>query len=225
MPKFHAELAGKGVEYSWAHAKSCNHQVPVTQKQNRENFKELVREGTCPLNVLNKVRIQNFAARARANICIYHHLDQATRLEEHNSDAASPDTSAILTHHSNKYFCTPRLRGSWKPLKGIFVPLILTVALWICSWRKQQKQTMICCDDDRGGSSISERNGIYSRILYTYYELYSGVLYSRTVGHETFCFIYIQSTVPGTWNSKRTYSEYHVLSKPDSGTVLGTSTW
>ncbi len=52
---------------------------------------------------------------------------------------------------------TPRLRCSWKPLQGK-VPLILTMALWICSWRKRQRQTMINYDDDRGGSLISERS-------------------------------------------------------------------
>jgi hypothetical protein len=48
-PKFHAKLlAGEGVEYSWAHTKS---------------------------KVLTKVRIEKFAARARAYICRYHHLE------------------------------------------------------------------------------------------------------------------------------------------------------
>ena len=29
-PKIHAELAGEGVEYSWAHAKSFYRRVPVS---------------------------------------------------------------------------------------------------------------------------------------------------------------------------------------------------
>jgi hypothetical protein len=45
-PKFHAELAGEGVEYCWAHAKSYNRRVPVSRKRERENFKLLVRECT-----------------------------------------------------------------------------------------------------------------------------------------------------------------------------------
>jgi hypothetical protein len=37
-PKFHAELAGEGVEYCWAHAKSYYRRVPVSRKRGRENF-------------------------------------------------------------------------------------------------------------------------------------------------------------------------------------------
>ena len=75
-PKFHAELAGEGVEYSWAHAKAVYRRVPVSKKRGRENFKQLVRECTCPVKVLTQMRIEKFAARARAYICTYHHLDQ-----------------------------------------------------------------------------------------------------------------------------------------------------
>ena len=68
-PKFHAELAGEGIEYSWAHSKSFYRRLPLSQKKGRENFKQLVRECTCPERVLTKVRIEKFAARARAYIC------------------------------------------------------------------------------------------------------------------------------------------------------------
>jgi hypothetical protein len=74
-PKFHAELAGEGIEYSWAHSKSFYRRLPLSQKKGRENFKQLVRECTCPERVLTKVRIEKFAARARAYICTYHHLE------------------------------------------------------------------------------------------------------------------------------------------------------
>jgi hypothetical protein len=51
-PKFHAKLAGKGVEYSWAHAKAHYRRMPVSRKRGRDNFKQLVKECTCPINVL-----------------------------------------------------------------------------------------------------------------------------------------------------------------------------
>ena len=75
-PKFHAELACEGVEYSWAHAKAYYPRVPVSRKRGRENFKQLVKECTCPTTVLTKDRIERFASRARAYICTYHHLHQ-----------------------------------------------------------------------------------------------------------------------------------------------------
>ena len=66
-PKFHAELAGEGIEYNWAHAKSYYRRVPVTRKKGRENFKALVGECISPaIMVLTKERVQKFAARARA---------------------------------------------------------------------------------------------------------------------------------------------------------------
>jgi hypothetical protein len=69
-PKFHAELAGEGVEYSWAHAKAFYRRLPVSKKRGRDNFKQLVKDCTCPTNVLTKQRIEKFASRARA----YMHL-------------------------------------------------------------------------------------------------------------------------------------------------------
>jgi hypothetical protein len=55
-PKFHAELAGEGVEYSWAHSKSFY--------RRRENLKQLIQHCTCLERVLTKVRIEKFAARS-----------------------------------------------------------------------------------------------------------------------------------------------------------------
>jgi hypothetical protein len=78
-PKFHAELAGEGVEYSWAHAKAFYRRLPVSQKRGRDNFKQLVKDCTCPTNVLTKQRIEKFASRARAYICTYHHLQQKNK--------------------------------------------------------------------------------------------------------------------------------------------------
>jgi hypothetical protein len=76
-PKFHAELAGEGVEYNWAHAKAYYRRVPLVRKKGRDNFKALVRECTSPEKVLTKDRVEKFASRARAYICTYHHLEQS----------------------------------------------------------------------------------------------------------------------------------------------------
>ena len=50
-PKFHAELAGEGIEYSWAHAKAYYWRMPIARKRGRESFKQLVRDVTCPVNI------------------------------------------------------------------------------------------------------------------------------------------------------------------------------
>ena len=83
-PKFHAELAGEGVEYCWAHAKAYYRRAPLSRKRGRENFKQLVRECICPVNVMTKERVEIFAARAQAYICTYHHLDQELQNNPHH---------------------------------------------------------------------------------------------------------------------------------------------
>ena len=75
-PKFHAELAGTGVEYSWAHSNAYYCWVPVSQKRGRENFKLLVKVCTCLETVLTNNRIEKFASTAKAYIRNYHHLHQ-----------------------------------------------------------------------------------------------------------------------------------------------------
>ena len=89
-PKFNAELAGEGVEYSWAHAKAFYSRVSVSKKKGRENFKQLVKEFTCLVTVLTKDRIEKFASRARAYICTSHCLEQcAAAVSECNSSVAA----------------------------------------------------------------------------------------------------------------------------------------
>jgi hypothetical protein len=70
-PKFHAELAGEGIEYSWACSKAEYRRLPVAAKKGRDNFKLHVRECTDPATTLDKKRVCLFAARARAYICTY----------------------------------------------------------------------------------------------------------------------------------------------------------
>jgi hypothetical protein len=91
-PKFHAELAGEGVEYSWAHAKAFYRRLPVSRKRGRDNFKQLVKESTCPANVLTKIRIEKFASRARAYICTYHHI------EEEKNKRSNPVADIVEEH-------------------------------------------------------------------------------------------------------------------------------
>jgi hypothetical protein len=78
-PKFHAELAGEGIEYSWAHAKGHYRRSPLAlKKKGRESFKQLVKESTSPVEQLQEDRIRRFAARARAYICTYYYLGKKT---------------------------------------------------------------------------------------------------------------------------------------------------
>jgi hypothetical protein len=86
-PKFHAEIAGEGIEYSWACAKGFYRRSPLSSKKGRDKFKELVKKSTCPVEQLPIERICKFAARQRAYICTYYCLDKSNR-EEDASDSA-----------------------------------------------------------------------------------------------------------------------------------------
>jgi hypothetical protein len=104
-PKFHAELAGEGVVYSWAHSKAYYRRMPLSRKRGRDNFKQLVKDCTCPVNVLTKKRIEKFASRARAYICTYHHLyqeqqKQAAAQHKDSNSASNADSplSRISSH-------------------------------------------------------------------------------------------------------------------------------
>ncbi len=102
MPQFHAELAGEGVEYSWAHSKAYYQCMPLSRKRGRDNFKQLVKDCTCPVNVrlLTKQRIEKFASRrARAYICTYHHLnqEQKKRAAEAGADQNSVSNTGSTT--------------------------------------------------------------------------------------------------------------------------------
>ncbi len=110
-PKFHAELAGEGVEYSWAHSKSFYRRLPVSRKRGRENFKQLVKDCTCPKTVLTKERIEKFAARARAYICTYHHLEQE---QQAVSEMENHDVARVLPKQELLYTEIERLMKAFK---------------------------------------------------------------------------------------------------------------
>jgi hypothetical protein len=71
--------------------------MPLSRKRGRDNFKQLVRESTCPVNVLPKERIERFASRARAYICTYHYLDQKQRKIQAALDAGSDQNTDDTT--------------------------------------------------------------------------------------------------------------------------------
>jgi len=69
-PKFHAELAGEGVEYSWGVAKGTYRRKPLDSKKGKESFKRLVDEVTSR-DILTIETIRKLSRRARAYVCAY----------------------------------------------------------------------------------------------------------------------------------------------------------
>ena len=53
-PKCHPELAGEGIEYTWAFAKPFYRHSSIDAKRSKAKFLELVKESTNPNTVLNR---------------------------------------------------------------------------------------------------------------------------------------------------------------------------
>ncbi len=73
-PKCSPELAGEGVEYSWACAKGWYRLQPNSKKKTKESFHNLVKECLGP-KILSTVRVRMFSRRAREYIEAYYLLE------------------------------------------------------------------------------------------------------------------------------------------------------
>jgi hypothetical protein len=151
--------------------------MPLSRKRGRDNFKQLVKDCTCPINVLTKARIEKFASRARAYICTYHHLEQKQQqgaavpaIEDPNCASPTTDSSIApipLTPNRNSY--TPKLKGWWKPSRVTGALSTSTAASSIPSWKVQRMNNVLVMTNDFEDSRFG---GIYSKILYTSYKVY-----------------------------------------------------
>jgi hypothetical protein len=83
-PKYHAEIAGVSIEYSWGATKSRFRRIPYEQKKTREKFFEAVRTS---LKVLTKETVRKCARRARHYIQAYY-VVEVLRLFEGVEEAA-----------------------------------------------------------------------------------------------------------------------------------------
>jgi hypothetical protein len=70
-PKCHLELAGEGVEYTWALAKLYYRNAPIHRKRRKESFRLLVNECLCTSGNLKIDKVQKCSRRARDYIVAY----------------------------------------------------------------------------------------------------------------------------------------------------------
>jgi hypothetical protein len=87
-PKYHAELAGEGVEYDWGCAKQRYRRQPLARKKTLEKFRSLVKE-CFGREYLTESIVRKTARRARAYICAYQWLD--------NGADGLPDTAGEIS--------------------------------------------------------------------------------------------------------------------------------
>jgi hypothetical protein len=89
-PKFHAEMAGEGIEYSWGISKNVYRKKPLDSKKAKISFKALVKECTSR-DILTTAIVRKLSRRARSYICAYYTLHQqnlANNCENDNRPAA-----------------------------------------------------------------------------------------------------------------------------------------
>jgi hypothetical protein len=75
-PKFHAEMAGEGIEYSWGVSKNVYRRMPLNSKKGKESFKALVHECTSR-DILSTNTVRKLSRRARSYICAYFALHES----------------------------------------------------------------------------------------------------------------------------------------------------
>ena len=102
-PKFHAELAGEGIEYSWGVTKGVYRRKPLVSKKGKESFKGLVHECTSR-EILSTKTVRKLSRRARAYISAYYSLYESKR----NGDDDTPVLTLPLIERVVKAFKTHR---------------------------------------------------------------------------------------------------------------------
>jgi len=108
-PKYHAELAGEGIEYSWGYSKGLYRRMPLSSKKGRKNFFELVEKCCDPAIHLTIERVRKMAKRARSYICTYHYLAQEMIEADNNrlaieADQPQPQNEILLAKQQKLLF-------------------------------------------------------------------------------------------------------------------------
>ena len=81
-PKFHCELAGEGIEYSWGASKRLYRKQPISKKISIANFLSLVKQ--C-IDYITPMMATRFSAHARGYMLGYLHKKITQEDEDHNS--------------------------------------------------------------------------------------------------------------------------------------------
>jgi hypothetical protein len=87
--KFHAELAGEGIEYAWACAKGWYRAQPLNSKKTKNSFHELVKKTCLGRDKMTTERVRAFSKRARSYICAYYAFETSSKEGIDNGECAA----------------------------------------------------------------------------------------------------------------------------------------
>ena len=69
-PKFHCELAGESIEYSWGVSKRYYRRQPITMKRSTVNFERLVKDS---IDKVSTMMCRRFSRKTRGYMLGYRH--------------------------------------------------------------------------------------------------------------------------------------------------------
>jgi hypothetical protein len=113
-PKCHPEMAGEGVEYSWAGAKGFYCRLPLSEKRSKAKFREAVTRCLDSELVLTMARQRMFSRRAREYMVAYNAMDNLededgnTDEEKNGGQRRNPLMTACLIEKIVKLYKTHR---------------------------------------------------------------------------------------------------------------------
>ena len=121
-PKFHAELAGEGIEYSWGCAKGIYRRKPFAQKKKRQSFLKPVSECTSP-DELTLYRVRRFSAKARSYILTYHYfasqgIDESNPQQPLKFEDIQTMAKSLKSHRNAKDFANGYIESVTKSYEG-----------------------------------------------------------------------------------------------------------
>ena len=93
-PKFHPEIADKGVEYCWGLRKNTYHRYSVAEKRIKSKYIELVKKCTCTKSILTKQQVCLFGKQTRRYILAYYALEKA-KTDQTVTQIATEGTTVI----------------------------------------------------------------------------------------------------------------------------------
>ena len=106
-PKFHCELAGEGVEYSWGASKRIYRKLPLSKKRSYSNFEHQVKKA---LSCVNVGMCRKFSGKARGYMVAYMHkklvLEEAS--DEKREEVVSMMSSYAMNEKIHKIYRSHR---------------------------------------------------------------------------------------------------------------------
>ena len=113
-PKYHPEIAGKGIEYCWGLGKNTYRRKSIKDKRTKSKYLELVAQCTCNKTVISKQCVRLFRRRQRCYMLSYLGLEMAKEKKEtgelrcEHGDLHIPEMSCSLVQRIVRVHKAPK---------------------------------------------------------------------------------------------------------------------